>query len=481
MQIQQLSLMALYFVYGLSFYSMGIAIAFQYRSFSNFRLASSLQLLAVFGVLHGIAAWGSVFIPIMASNFNISLIWDAVILQRFLQAISLFFLFLFGIKLIVDTEIKNYWLYTLPIIAFGSCVIQLFFFIPLLSTTELPGWLLISENWIRLLLAFPAGSFTAFGLALQIKEARKIKDATVIRNLWVATASFGLFAIFSGISLSQEIAWLNKVINMQTFHQYIRLPIEVFRTISALLATVSITRTLTIFDLETQRQIDESRRWEVVYWERERFARDLHDDVIQSIYGVGIELQTTVSLITRDQESAVYRVKSTVKRLNEVIKGLRTYIQGLEVPDNEQGLQAVLVETLDQFSEQTGLHTKLTFQLDWNTLKQQIDGAGGWQRQIRQIVREALANVVQHAEASKAEVDLRLEGNSIVLVVKDNGRGMPDENEAYVDQARKHMGLQNMQTRASLLGGNMELSSQKGKGTKLEIKIPISTKVNTSS
>ena len=478
MQIQQLSLMALYFVYGLSFFSLGIAIAFQYRSFSNFRLASSLQLLAIFGVLHGLAAWGSVFIPIMASNFDISLAWDAVILQRLLQAISLFFLFLFGIKLIFNTKIRSYWLFTLPIIALSSCLIQLTFFIPLLGTTELPHWLLVSDSWIRLLLALPAGVFTAYGLALQIEEAKKIKDKRVIRNLWLATASFGLFALFSGISLSQENTFLNRLINIQTFHQYIGLPIEVFRTITALLATVSITRTLTIFDLETQRQINENRRWEAVYWERERFARDLHDDVIQSIYGIGIELQTTVSLITRDQEGAVNRVKSIVERLNEVIRGLRAYIQGLEVSDNEQGLQALLVETIGQVSEQTGLDTELFFRLDWDTIKQQVDGVAGWQRQIRQIVREALTNVVQHAEASKAEVDIRLDGKNILLVVWDNGRGIPDNNKSRDEQGRNHMGLQNMRTRARLLGCTMELFSQKGKGTKLEIKIPLVQEIN---
>lgn len=474
MQIQQLSLMALYFIYGLSFFSMGIAIAFQYRSFSNFRLATSLQLLAVFGVIHGIAAWGSVFIPIMASNFDISFAWYAVIVQRLLQAVSLFLLFLFGVKLIFDTKIRSYWLFTLPIISLGVCLIQLTFFIPLLGTTELPHWLLISDSWIRLILALPSGVFTAYGLSLQIEEANKIQDKRVIRNLWLATASFALFALFSGTSLSQENAWLDRVINIHTFHQYIGLPIEVFRTISALLATVSITRTLTIFDLETQRQINENRHWEAVYWERERFARDLHDDVIQSIYGVGIELQTTVSLITRDPESAVNRVKSTVKRLNEVIRGLRTYIQGLEVPDNDQGLQALLAETLDQVRGQTGLVTELKFELDWNVVKQQVVGVSGWQRQIRQIVREALNNVVQHAEATKAEVDVRLDGNSIVLMVKDNGRGILSHNESRDEQARKHMGLQNMRTRARLLGGTMELFSQIGKGTKLEIKIPIS-------
>ncbi|MHB1405912.1 MAG: sensor histidine kinase [Desulfitobacteriaceae bacterium] len=472
-QIQQLSLMFMYFVYGLSFYSMGIAIAFQYRSYSNFRLANSLKLLAVFGLIHGLSEWGSVFIPLMAPNLHISSIWIAVVLQRFLQSVSLLFLFLFGIKLIFDTRSKNYWLFTLPITAFASWLIQFAFFIPLLGTNELAHWLLISETWTRHLLALPAGIFTAYGLALQIREARKMNEQTAVRNLWVATASFALFALFSGIGLPQKTNWFDRIINVQTFRQYIGLPIEVFRMVTAVTATASITRMLTIFDVETQRQITESRRWEAVYWERERFARDLHDDVIQSIYGVGLELQTTVPLITLDQGKSANRVKSAVKQLNEVIQGLRAYIQGLEATDDKHSLQALLVDTLDQFREQTGLETELNFQLDWDALKQQVSEADCWQKQIRQIVREALTNVVQHAEASKAQVDIKIEENSLVVVVKDNGQGIPADNRSRSEETRKHMGLQNMRTRAKLLGGNLELFSQKGAGTKLEIRIPL--------
>lgn len=470
-QIQQSILLIMYFIYGLSFYSMGIAIAFQYRSFSNFLLAKSLKLLAVFGIIHGLSEWGSVFIPLMAPNLHISFIWILVAIQRFLQSLSLFFLFLFGIKLIFDTRWKNYWLFTLPIIAFASCLIQLAFAVLLFGTNELTHWLLLNETWTRHLLALPAGIFTAYGLFLQIKGAKKMGEQTAVLNLWVASASFTFFALFSGIGLPQKANWFDRIINVQTFRQYIGVPIEVFRMLTALMATASITRMLTIFDVETQKQITESRRSEAIYRERARFARDLHDDVIQSIYALGLELQTTIPLIKLDIAKSVGRIKSAVQRLNEVILSLRAYIQGLETAEQKQSLEDLLTDMLAQFRDQTGLETELKFQLDWNYLKMYVDESTGFQTQIRQIAREALTNVIQHAKASKAELDVKIEKNSLLLVIRDNGQGLSN-NRLQGSESRPHMGLKNIETRAQLLGGNLELSSEKGKGTELRIRIP---------
>ncbi|MHB9095053.1 MAG: hypothetical protein ACYC21_10295, partial [Eubacteriales bacterium] len=69
-EIFQLNVLALYLLYGLSFYTMGVAIALQYRSYSSFRLANSLSLLAAFALLHGLSEWGSVFIPVKVPNFG---------------------------------------------------------------------------------------------------------------------------------------------------------------------------------------------------------------------------------------------------------------------------------------------------------------------------------------------------------------------------------------------------------------------------
>src|SRR5680860_1871716 len=83
-EILQLNTVSLYFIYGLSFYTMGIAVFMQYRSYSKFSLAYSMPFLAVFGLLHGLSEWGSVFIPANIPNMGMYASLNAIALQRIL-------------------------------------------------------------------------------------------------------------------------------------------------------------------------------------------------------------------------------------------------------------------------------------------------------------------------------------------------------------------------------------------------------------
>jgi len=477
-EILELNVLAMYFVYGLSFYTMGIAIALQYRSYSSFRMANSLSLLAAFALLHGLSEWGSVFMPVRVPDFGDFPMWKLIAIQRLLQSVSYFFLFCFGVKLVSDTKRQNFFMWlTLPTVAFLGWFLQFARFIPLVGTEGLIEWLLVSETWSRYLLAFPASLFTAYGLYLQIPEVSKIIDRSILRNLWAATVAFGMFAVFGGIVVPHDIVGgLSKLVNAQKFLHLSGLPIELFRTGTALLATWSITRMLAIFDLEKQRQVMESRRLEAVYRERERFARDLHDDVIQSIYAVGLDLQTTNHLIGKDQERASGQINSSIERLNKVIHALRTYIRGLETRGREQDLKASLANMVSQFQEETGLAVEFNFPLSSGAYIEPAVDTEDWQQQLRQIIREALHNVSQHAGATRAEVDIGVSGKSLVITVKDNGKGMSKEEMLLVEQSDSHLGIRNMRSRAILLGGVFKMFSQPGKGTRLLISIPLNIK-----
>ncbi|MHB1167217.1 MAG: hypothetical protein ACYC0N_01595, partial [Carboxydocellales bacterium] len=117
-EILQVNMVTMYFLYGLSFYTMGVAIALQYRSYSSYRLAYSLSLLAAFGLLHGLSEWGSVFIPVQVPYLGDFPAWKPIAIQRLLNSVSLFFLFCFGAKLIADSRNHNFWWFTLPAVAF---------------------------------------------------------------------------------------------------------------------------------------------------------------------------------------------------------------------------------------------------------------------------------------------------------------------------------------------------------------------------
>lgn len=477
-EIIQLNVVLLYFVYGLSFYTMGVAIALQYRSYSSIRMAYSLSLLAAFALLHGLSEWGSVFIPAKVPDFGDFPLWKLVAIQRMLQSVSYFFLFIFGAKLIADSRNRGfYWWIILPTAAFVAWLVYFSRFIYLVGSGELIEWLVYSEYWSRYLLAFPAGVVTAYGLYLQLPEVQKISNKSVLINLRAATVAFSLFALFSGLVVPHEFGWLGKVINADKFRFVTGLPIELFRTATALLATWAITGMLAVFDLEKQRQVTESRRLEAVYRERERFARDLHDDVIQSIYGVGLQLQTTVPLIEKDPAKGAGQVALAVRQLNKVIHTLRAYIHGLNTQENGQELQKVLENMVEQFRKKTGLMITLDYRLSDLTPVSPVSGGEDWRQELQQVIREALNNVVRHAGASKARVDIGLEGQRLVVTVEDNGLGLPaGEDRGSPHPSReggRGLGLGNMRARAALLGGGLEIFSRPGEGTRLVISIPV--------
>jgi len=475
-EILQVNVLVMYLIYGLSFYTMGMAIALQYRSYSSFRLAHSLSLLAAFALLHGLSEWGSVFIPVKVPNFGDLPLWKLIAIQRMLQSVSYFFLFCFGAKLISDTRYKGnnlYWWLTIPTVAFLAWLIQFSRFIPLVGTTELIQWLLHSECWSRYLLAFPAGILTAYGLALQIPDTWKLNHKSVVRNLWLATIAFGMFAVFSGLVVPHaEVGFLSYIINSVNFKHFTGLPIELFRTATAMLATYAITRLLVIFDLEKNKQVTEVKRLEAVYLERERFARDLHDDVIQSIYAVGLGLQTTKNVIDKDPAKANKEVSNSVRQLNDVIHVIREYIQGLESKRAEQDLKKALEGIINPFRKQ-GLKIKFNFLLSSGTRVKPLTEAEDWEQQLRQIMREALNNVIRHSSATKAQIDVFLDGDNLVVLIKDNGRGIPKELPYPDEASRRHMGVKNMRRRTSLLGGDFQITSSPGEGTTVEITIPL--------
>lgn len=473
-EILQLNVLPMYFLYGLSFYTMGIAIALQYRSYSSFRLAKRLSLLAAFALLHGLSEWGSVFIPVKMPDFGNFPLWKLLAIQRMLQSVSYLFLFYFGVKLIADSRNHNlYWGVTLSTGVFLGWLAYFARFIPLVETNQQIEWLVHSEYWSRYLLAFPAGLFTAYGLYLQVPELERIKDRVVLRNLWLAIVAFVLFAIFSGLVVPHRINWFSGLLNADMLRQYTGLPIELLRTATAILATWSITSMLAIFDLEKQRHIMERRRLEAVIRERERFARDLHDDVIQSIYGLGLELQTTLPIIDKDQKQAARQVKTVVERLNMVIHTLRGYIHVLETEKDDEDLKTVMSAMINQFRDKTGFNVNLNFPTSTVDYIRPTVVVRDWQNQLQQIIREGLNNIIRHAQASRAEIDIRVESDFLVVTVADNGKGM---DLKYLDtnlDDRHHLGLRNMQARAALLGGDMVIKSRPGEGTRLVISIPL--------
>ena len=92
---------------------------------------------------------------------------------------------------------------------------------------------------------------------------------------------------------------------------------------------------------------------------------------------------------------------------------------------------------------------------------------------IYRLVQEALTNIVKHAEARQAHVELSRDDGHLCVVVTDNGKGFVSDAEAEQPRRRGGIGLVSMRERAELLGGTLEIATAPGQGTRLTARIPL--------
>lgn len=204
----------------------------------------------------------------------------------------------------------------------------------------------------------------------------------------------------------------------------------------------------------TERKAVEKRL--AVAADRERIARDLHDLVIQRLFGAGLRLQGALALI--DSDAVATRVASTVEDLDTTIKEIREAIFALEAPPGI-ALRARVRDTLTDAAEALGFEPLLSFQAPSGLVIDPMSEA-----EAIAVLREALSNAARHAHASRVEVDVRV-GDELIVRVVDNGVG--------IGKPRRRSGLANASARAELLGGRLDTGEAPGGGTLFEWRIPL--------
>jgi two-component system, NarL family, sensor histidine kinase DevS len=217
---------------------------------------------------------------------------------------------------------------------------------------------------------------------------------------------------------------------------------------------------LTIENLRLNRQ---SRRLAVLE-ERERIGMDLHDGIIQSIYGVGLALDYARIAIEEDPELARSKIEESIASLNATIKDIRSYILDLRPrqfhgDDLKQGLQRLV----DEFQANSPTRAILVGPEDGL-----IDFPAPNSTALFHICQESLANIAKHSRARHAEVHLWTARDRVLLEISDDGRGF----DLPKTQMSLGHGLSNMQARARKVGGDVEITSADGEGTTVLAWVP---------
>jgi two-component system, NarL family, sensor histidine kinase UhpB len=152
-------------------------------------------------------------------------------------------------------------------------------------------------------------------------------------------------------------------------------------------------------------------------------------------------------------------VDSTVESIRRISEDLRPGML------DDLGLAAAIEHHVSKFAEQTGIACDLSMNREHFTLDDQVATA------LFRVLQESLTNVARHARASAVTVRLQELEGEMLLIVRDNGCGLPTPSV----EKKKTYGLLGMHERVKLLGGALDISSAPGSGTRIEVSLPLET------
>jgi signal transduction histidine kinase len=196
--------------------------------------------------------------------------------------------------------------------------------------------------------------------------------------------------------------------------------------------------------------------------ERARIGMDLHDGVIQSIYAVGLTLESINLALPVDEFESAKLLETAIEGLNDAIRDIRNFILDLRPRRFSGDLSQGLARLVREFQANTMIPVTMT-------ISQQLDNLPlPTARAVFLTTQESLANVARHARAENVILSLLRSDSSVTLVVEDDGRGFDPAD----DSRRLGHGLANMQARAEGMGGKFHLRSTLGQGTTVTLKLP---------
>jgi signal transduction histidine kinase len=202
--------------------------------------------------------------------------------------------------------------------------------------------------------------------------------------------------------------------------------------------------------------------------ERQNFWRDVHDDFLQVLAITMIKLEIIEELAQKNVEVMKEEIEFLRRLINGSQQRLRNLCQGFNLSwFDGRGLSFSLRAFVKMFEEQFGIPIKLVTR----TGGEQIRGFQGVT--LLRIAQEALFNIGRHSKAKSGRVDLKVVDGTIHLVIEDDGVGFDTRKLFKVNGGFGHLGLVFMKERIRLLNGSFDVTSVKGRGTEIAVRVPL--------
>jgi signal transduction histidine kinase len=199
--------------------------------------------------------------------------------------------------------------------------------------------------------------------------------------------------------------------------------------------------------------------------EQTRIAREIHDELGQALTGLKMDLSWMASKLPAGQKPLLKKSTSMSLLIDHTIQAVRRIASGLrpEVLD-EVGLTAAIAWQAREFQKRTGIRCKAALPTNGLALGPERSTA------VFRIFQEVLTNVARHANATRVDILMQLDTETLVLHVEDNGKGI---SEASI-HSPKSLGLLGMRERVLPFGGAIEVMGRSGNGTKVAVSVPLS-------
>ena len=202
--------------------------------------------------------------------------------------------------------------------------------------------------------------------------------------------------------------------------------------------------------------------------ERKRISRELHDATGQQLMVIRLYLGM-LDGGKGDVNDLRKKIGETVAVVDQTIEGIRRIIAKLSpLVLEELGLIAAVRKEAKDFTKRTGVRTRVAVSENVGRLSNQTETA------VYRVIQEALHNVAKHAKARNVTLQMARENDAISLTIQDDGVGI-----TAGPVIGRNFGLAGMQERIAMLGGTAKLASSKNKGTRIEVKVPVTQRADS--
>jgi signal transduction histidine kinase len=197
--------------------------------------------------------------------------------------------------------------------------------------------------------------------------------------------------------------------------------------------------------------------------EQIRIAREVHDGLGQALTGLKMDLTWLAGRLQADQDPLVKKAGSMFQLIDETIHSVRKIASGLR-PEllDEVGLAAAIGWQAREFQQRTGIRCQVELPPNSDGLDRERSTA------LFRVFQEVLTNVARHANATRVDVSMRRDDACFTLEVRDNGKGIA----AAALRDPRSLGLLGMRERVLPFDGSIEISGNRGKGTRVIVSLP---------